>query len=698
MSDRNPDIHPSFASYLKEKDPVAYIRALCEQGLGWWFEMRFPEIACHLGPVMDLQDPASLPSRLLFLTAAIDPATQEATYDELFNRFSTENDHEGAAAACCAGAAAVWGSGSALERLSPWERRIEACLAWDNRVSDLARASLLCLKGQIQHARYGEIKEALKRYRESMALAERSESRSLMAFSAGLLIYPVTLMGRRSELDALLLSAMPLCDQPQVSPFCDAYLQMSVGLALSLKGETAQGEQRLKQLAAQPHFPHLPPSLQLFTLGHLLMTLAFQHKNDEAHALAERMLNLGIPDGHAFFNAYAHNCLAEAALLAGAPSKALAHARESIDRGRASGSPIPELMVNLIIAQAQIDLGELEQAQALLTTWIDPWLEKGFRFHASIAHLELAGIQVKKGMVEKARQHYEQALAIIPQQERLPHLHRPSAFTQALERQIHPANGESHCWTGVAEAPIKVLTFGELLLQINDREIYDRDWYGSSTKALLKTLIALGGKKISYEVLCDLLWPDADGDAAARNLKVAIHRLKKTGNDSPDPVVPWLLVKHKSVSLSGVLCHVDSLYFEAELSHVLGNGADIAGLAALLDLYRGDFLANDASEAWIVSRREALRKQYIHGVTSLHDVCLKEGQEPLAVPYLEKGLEYAPFQEALYERLMAVHLGMGYPSKALLIYRRAEEALRDGLDVRTGDALQSLAAQAKGSY
>ena len=40
---------------------------------------------------------------------------------------------------------------------------------------------------------------------------------------------------------------------------------------------------------------------------------------------------------------------------------------------------------------------------------------------------------------------------------------------------------------------MQITTFGELCVEINGRRIYDRDWHGKRTKALLKALIVLGG-------------------------------------------------------------------------------------------------------------------------------------------------------------------------------------------------------------
>ena len=59
--------------------------------------------------------------------------------------------------------------------------------------------------------------------------------------------------------------------------------------------------------------------------------------------------------------------------------------------------------------------------------------------------------------------------------------------------------------------------------------------------------------------LADMLWPDAEGDKALQNLKVALHRLRRLGCREGDEAVNWVHVKQGMVSLVRGLCWVDVL-------------------------------------------------------------------------------------------------------------------------------------------
>jgi len=80
-----------------------------------------------------------------------------------------------------------------------------------------------------------------------------------------------------------------------------------------------------------------------------------------------------------------------------------------------------------------------------------------------------------------------------------------------------------------------------------------------ATGLMLVALICEGGQKVPASRLADMLWPDAEGDKALQNLKVALHRLRRLGCREGDEPVNWVHVKQGRVSLVRGLCWVDVL-------------------------------------------------------------------------------------------------------------------------------------------
>ncbi len=690
-----PQVTEPYKGMLAKRRIWDYVNSLCDDGISWWFEMKIPEIAAHLQPLRKYAVPGiKPPPRILLLVETVQPAMSTKTLDKLFHKFEKQGDVEAMAASACAGATSIWDSGVEFERFTFWHERIVKLIDGNFPMSDLARAGLLCFRAQSELTFYGDMEKSLQTYRELMSLSEKAGSLSLKVFSAAGQVYPLLWLGRISEIDALMMSVSPLQNQPEVSLFCNVYFLTSLGLGLTVKGEPAKGEALLGNLVAQPFYSMLSPSIQLLGLGHLLTALAFQKKVDEVKLLAEKILAISTPMSNSFHSSYAHYCVGVSHLLLENSRKALTHAREAIARGKASASPIPERTNPLLEGQALLDLGETKGGVDLLTEWIEKWINSRFFLYASAGLAEIASVSFKQGKIEEARQYYEKSVSLIPKGEQAPQLHRHPHFIRNLEKALLPAEGTVEVLGNPEDAMIHINTFGELKIDIGGRKIYDRKWRGGATKTLLKAIVALGGKKISNETIFDLIWPDADGVSASQNLKVAIHRLKKVCVPEGSEPLSWLVVKHKSVSLSGTLCYVDSIYFENSLSAVMKNGADINRLVELLSLYTDDFLVNDTSETWIIRRRELLQNKFTRAVIFLSDLAMKEGDYKIAIPYLEKAIDKNPVHEESYERLMALHIGAGYHSKALIVFKQAEAILKCELDAQPGSRLAILAEKA----
>ena len=225
--------------------------------------------------------------------------------------------------------------------------------------------------------------------------------------------------------------------------------------------------------------------------------------------------------------------------------------------------------------------------------------------------------------------------------------------------------------------PVRILTLGRFEVQIGGQKLEFSKKLPRKTLLLLKAIIALGGRDVPEQVLCDALWGDEDGDAAQNALGITVLRLRKLLGTSES-----VLQQGGKLSLNAELCWVDAWRLEARL-------AGRVDLQAL-DLYGGAFLPEDQGESWSVAARERLRGKFIHALSS-HGAALESGGDPDdALQCFLRGIDADPIVEAFHQGLMRCYERLGRRTEALSAYRRLKQILSVLLGVPPSDATQEL--------
>jgi LuxR family maltose regulon positive regulatory protein len=246
--------------------------------------------------------------------------------------------------------------------------------------------------------------------------------------------------------------------------------------------------------------------------------------------------------------------------------------------------------------------------------------------------------------------------------------------------------------------PVRIYTLGRFTVLVDHTPVRSRRKAQHKPLELLKALIAQGGRDVGEDTLIELLWPDAEGDAARRAFDVTLHRLRKLlGNDQA------VLLHERKLSLNNRLCWVDSWALERLLSeteailadpHADPQGSALARYTERIQaLYHGPFLGKDFAAAWAISQRERLRSRYLRHVTAAGARWQQLHQWDRAVECYRKGLEVDDLAEQLYQNLMRCHLQLGQRSEALGVYRRCRFMLSTVLGISPSPATESLYRQ-----
>jgi two-component SAPR family response regulator len=193
---------------------------------------------------------------------------------------------------------------------------------------------------------------------------------------------------------------------------------------------------------------------------------------------------------------------------------------------------------------------------------------------------------------------------------------------------------------------------------------------------LRRTLVALGGSDVPEERLTDLLWPEAEGDAADQAFTVTLHRLRALLS-----VEGALILQTRRLSLDPRRVWLDAWAFERRA----------------LALYRGPFLGSEPGSAWATATRERLRNRFLRTTARLCRHWTESGDRERAAEGHVRGLDVDDLAEEFYRELMRCHEQLGRRAEALRVAERCRATLATVLGVDPSPATQAIARRLAGS-
>lgn len=530
-----------------------------------------------------------------------------------FNLAIEQSDNIMAAAAAIAAVNAILSVGTNFRIFSIWLERVELLLSVDD-LSHVVVAALELNKFTIHLLWNAPIKALISDISRVALIVKKSESDSLDVIFSTVSAYAYIMAGNFYAAEQRLLDARYLLKNSEKKTLAAFHLSSCSTLFESVKSEyTGRAAEELIVFLNDTTTSILPSHVPMMAQCHLLLWLIHCEKYKEANILAEKLKSAFIPEHNYYLSSYVQFSLGVSALAQFKASEALVHANLASEYARLCEAISGQYLAALLRLQALVDLNEGIEALDQLQSWMPKWLEKGFQMLAVAGCLELAQLHLNESRFNEAKLRFEQAERLLPKGESLPDYHRKKSFSFGLRNRLFESIQMKNNFEGMNQSSlVSITTLGTFTLSVSGYPIYDRYWKGNKLKLLLKALIVEGGHKISIERLCDLLWPDADGQQARQNLKVAIFRLRRMVESNSKKCDTWLVQKQGNISLKKDCCDVDVFKFD-----MLSCSSSIEDQIAALEIYKGDFLSGDDSENWIMAHRERIRKRYVQLVHAL---------------------------------------------------------------------------------
>jgi LuxR family maltose regulon positive regulatory protein len=427
-------------------------------------------------------------------------------------------------------------------------------------------------------------------------------------------------------------------------------------------------------------------------LGHAAMSCLNVGDVEKAQSMLEKMGSslerLSLVD-----RGYYHFCQARQALIKSDLGSALSQVKWGLEAELKSGFYMAIPLAYLISAQVMHRIGKKEEAwsylhevfhfagrfKSKLLEYYGLMIEAYFYFEqgaeaSGLASLRKALVIGKGSGIPMAFIDQPAVTARLCVKALEENIEAPYVQDIIRKRRLIPDNPPLHLedWPWY----LKVFTLGRFELFKEDKPIPSSRKVQQKPLAMLKVMIALGGKGIKEEQLSDILWPEADGDDAHNSFNTTLHRLRQLiGQEDA--------IQHKEgrLTLDERHCWVDVWAFEWLLGQ--GEAAKNRGssekavhwIERAIDLYKGPFLADEIEQSWTISLRERLRTRFIRNLIWLGRYWQGQEEWEKAIESYQQGVEIDEAAEDFYQQMMICYRELGQQAEAFSIYDRCRKTL-----------------------
>ncbi|MGW6918501.1 BTAD domain-containing putative transcriptional regulator [Kitasatospora sp. NPDC054939] len=243
---------------------------------------------------------------------------------------------------------------------------------------------------------------------------------------------------------------------------------------------------------------------------------------------------------------------------------------------------------------------------------------------------------------------------------------------------------------------LRIRLLGGFRVRVGTREIADDQWRLRKARSLVKLLALTPGHRLPRARVLAALWPALAPEAAANQLRRALHEARRALDPDPHAAHRHLESGEQLALVPAGAVRVDVDEFEQAALHAR-RSRDPRAYERAVARYGGDLLPEDRYEAWAADRERALHAEYLALLVELGG--LREARADLdgAAAVLRRAVAAEPLDEAASLALMQVHALAGRRYEAVREYDRLAGALdrdTDGTE-RPGPAAQRLREQVR---
>ena len=244
----------------------------------------------------------------------------------------------------------------------------------------------------------------------------------------------------------------------------------------------------------------------------------------------------------------------------------------------------------------------------------------------------------------------------------------PPVAAEPVAAAAVEANGVQVATWAAGAGDLLVRTFGRFEVTIDGRRV-PLEAIKPRARSLLRLLAVHAGSGVHREVIGAALWPEVDGQTAARSLQVAVSAIRGLLAEQLGAAGGRLIVREgEAYRLSVPLEAVDIRRFDRAVADAraarLHGTATTDHLAAALAAYGGELLPEEGPSEWIVELREHYRTVAVEVAREAAEVALVSGEPRRAIDACRTGLVIDRYHDPLWRLLIEARSAAGDLSAA----------------------------------
>jgi DNA-binding SARP family transcriptional activator len=235
-------------------------------------------------------------------------------------------------------------------------------------------------------------------------------------------------------------------------------------------------------------------------------------------------------------------------------------------------------------------------------------------------------------------------------------------------------------------ATLHVELLGGFRVAVGKHVVPDDAWRRRKAAGLVKLLALSPGHKLHREQVMDALWPDLAPDAAAANLRKAVHYARRAFDGEGDRVI---------ASVGELLClPADGVWIDVEALRTAAaqarRTADPVLYAEAVELYRDGLLPEDRYEEWTFALRDELQNEYAALLEEMAALLESRGELEAAARAASRLVAAEPLRESGHLLLMRLHALAGRRAEAMRRYEQLRDSLASELGMEPSPQAQQL--------